>query len=134
VNPLSGDRKGEDLVTLPLQHFRLRRFPQVQVEVHNILDVTDHTNGIKNIQLVETKVNLGHIPPNPIQEPPVEETGSKSTGDSKSSKTERGVLSDAVQSRQIHVWSAGGDGTVMSVFELLVAHKINLDLVYFSCT
>ena len=45
----------------------------------------------------------------------------------------RGILSDSVQERQIHVWSAGGDGTVMSVFELLVANKVNLDLVFFSC-
>lgn len=44
-----------------------------------------------------------------------------------------GQLSHAAQSRQIHVWSAGGDGTVMSVFELLVSHKINLDLIFFSC-
>lgn len=131
VNPLSGDRKGEDLVTLPIQHFRLRRFPQVQVEIHNILDEEDRQRGIQNIQLVETKVNLGHIPPNPPQ--PTELSSSDSTSSKDSKKQERGILADSVQQRQIHVWSAGGDGTVMSVFELLVAHKINLDLVFFSC-
>ncbi|KAG2203942.1 hypothetical protein INT47_007525 [Mucor saturninus] len=126
VNPLSGDRKGSDLVSLSIQHFRLRKFPQVQVEIHNILDDEDRANGVKNIQLVEEKVNLGQVPPNPVS---VDDSSSNSN----TSKVEKGVLSEAVQTRQIHVWSAGGDGTVMSVFELLVAHKINLDLVFFSC-
>ncbi|KAL0081923.1 ATP-NAD kinase-like domain-containing protein [Phycomyces blakesleeanus] len=44
-----------------------------------------------------------------------------------------GRLSSAVRTRQIHVWSAGGDGTVMSVFELLVSHSVDLDLIFFSC-
>lgn len=51
VNPLSGDCKGEDLVKLPIQHFRLRRFPQVQVEIHNILDDKDRTLGLVNIKI-----------------------------------------------------------------------------------
>ncbi|KAI9283343.1 ATP-NAD kinase-like domain-containing protein [Sporodiniella umbellata] len=42
-------------------------------------------------------------------------------------------ISETVRTRHIHVWSAGGDGTVMSVFEMLVSHKINLDSVFFSC-
>ncbi|KAI8047723.1 ATP-NAD kinase-like domain-containing protein [Gilbertella persicaria] len=50
-----------------------------------------------------------------------------------SSDPEKGTLSAAVKTRQIHVWSAGGDGTVISVFELLVSNKIDLDLVFFSC-
>ncbi|CAO0798623.1 unnamed protein product [Mucor circinelloides] len=128
VNPLSGDQKGHDLVTLPIQHFRLRKFPQVQVEIHNILDDEDRMNGVKNIQLVEAKLNFGQLPP--LKQQTTSENSS--TASSKSTE-EKGVLSDAVQTRQIHVWSAGGDGTVMSVFELLVAHKINLDLVFFSC-
>lgn len=126
VNPLSGDRKGSDLVNLPIQHFRLRKFPQVQVEVHNILDDEDRKNGVKNIQLVETKLNFGQLPP-------LEPQNASENDSTSSSSSEKGILSDAVQTRQIHVWSAGGDGTVMSVFELLVAHKINLDLVFFSC-
>ncbi|KAI8884752.1 hypothetical protein K501DRAFT_332434, partial [Backusella circina FSU 941] len=133
VNPLSGDRKGDDLVHLPIQHFRLRKFPQVQVEIHNILDVEDREMGIKNIQLVETMVSYGKIPPNlPQKEHNSESSSSDSSKTSNLSET-TARLSDAVQSRQIHVWSAGGDGTVMSVFELLVAHKIDLDLVFFSC-
>lgn len=107
VNPLSGDRKGSDLVSLSIQHFRLRKFPQVQVEIHNILDDEDRANGVKSIQLVEEKVNLGQVPPNPI---PNDDNSSNSG----TSKIERGILSEAVQNRQIHVWSAGGDGTVMS--------------------
>jgi hypothetical protein len=58
VNPLSGDQKGTDLVHLPIQNFRLRRFPQVQVEIHNILDDQDRNQGIKNIQLVQSMVDM----------------------------------------------------------------------------
>jgi hypothetical protein len=108
VNPLSGDRKGGDLVSLSIQHFRLRKFPQVQVEIHNILDDEDRSNGVKNIQLIEAKVNLGQIPPNPVT------TKDDTSSASGTSKSEKGILSEAVQTRQIHVWSAGGDGTVMS--------------------
>ncbi|KAI8886408.1 hypothetical protein K501DRAFT_244085 [Backusella circina FSU 941] len=124
VNPLSGDKKGKDLVKLPMQHFRLRRFPQIQVEVHNILDEDDRNLGVKNIQLIESIVVTGEIPPNP-KNPPATTLSSQSE--------QIGRLSNAVQSKHIQVWSAGGDGTVMSVFELLVSHKINLDLVFFSC-
>ncbi|CEP09186.1 hypothetical protein [Parasitella parasitica] len=127
VNPLSGDRKGSDLINLPIQHFRLRKFPQVQVEVHNILDDDDRMNGVKNIQLVESKLNFGQLPPLESQYRSDQESASSSNS------SEQGILSKAVQTRQIHVWSAGGDGTVMSVFELLVTHKIDLDLVFFSC-
>jgi hypothetical protein len=130
VNPLSGDRKGDDLIHLPIQHFRLRKFPQVQVEIHNILDDEDREIGIKNIQLVETMVSYVKIPPNPPQK---EKSSSSDSAKTNTSSETTARLSDAVQSRQIHVWSAGGDGTVMSVFELLVAHKIDLDLVFFSC-
>jgi hypothetical protein len=131
VNPVSGDRKGEDLVSLPIQHFRLRRFPQVQVEVHNILDDQDRANGVRNIQLIESKVNLGQLPP--IVPAVAGEAPDNKSSSSSEPAEEQGVLSEAVQTRRIHVWSAGGDGTVMSVFELLVAHKIDLDLVFFSC-
>lgn len=107
VNPLSGDQKGHDLVTLPIQHFRLRKFPQVQVEIHNILDDEDRMNGVKNIQLVEAKLNFGQLPP--LKQQTTSENSS--TASSKSTE-EKGVLSDAVQTRQIHVWSAGGKCTV----------------------
>lgn len=111
VNPLSGDQKGGDLVDLPIQHFRLRRLPQVQVEIHNILDKQDREIGFDRVHLIENMVKMGRLPaiiaPN--------------------------HLAPAVRCRHIHVWSAGGDGTVMSVFEMLVAHKIDLDLVFFSC-
>lgn len=125
VNPLSGDRKGEDLIKLPIQHFRLRHFPHVQVEIHNILDEKDRELGIENIQLVETMAKMNQLPSLTYNDP---EHDSTVTGNSDSSK-----LSDAVNIRHIHVWSAGGDGTVMSVFEMLVEHKIDLDYLFFSC-
>ncbi|KAG1168995.1 hypothetical protein G6F70_008768 [Rhizopus microsporus] len=116
VNPLSGDCKGEDLVKLPIQHFRLRRFPQVQVEIHNILDDKDRTLGLDNVKLVEEMAKAGQLP----------------SLDSHLQETEY-KIGETVRTRHIHVWSAGGDGTVMSVFELLVSNHVNLDSLFFSC-
>lgn len=115
VNPLSGDCKGEDLLRLPIQHFRLRRFPQVQVEIHNILDETDRKLGLERIQLVEVMAKSGQLPS-------LEESEKKEH-----------TISATVRARHIHVWSCGGDGTVMSLFELLVEHHIDLDYMFFSC-
>ncbi|KAI8372279.1 ATP-NAD kinase-like domain-containing protein [Choanephora cucurbitarum] len=120
VNPLSGDCKGQDLITLPFQHFRLRRFPQVQVEIHNILDEKDRALGIESIQLVDTMSKLGKLP-------------SLEDMEEKDYKNEDHHISKTARTRHIHVWSAGGDGTVMSVFEMLVHHQIDLDNLFFSC-
>lgn len=121
VNPLSGDCKGKDLVELPIQHFRLRRFPQVQVEIHNILDEQDRNLGVESIQLVEQMAKSGQLPS-------LEDEALLDPHDS-----EVGKISKTVRTRHIHVWSAGGDGTVMSAFELLVHHDIDLDYMFFSC-
>lgn len=124
VNPLSGDCKGEDLLKLPIQHFRLRRFPQVQVEIHNILDEKDRDKGLENIQLVEEMAKFGKLPS--LDE--VVETNSSNEEEDESYK-----IGATVRTRHIHVWSCGGDGTVMSLFELLVEHDIDLDYMFFSC-
>ncbi|KAI7877399.1 hypothetical protein K492DRAFT_180828 [Lichtheimia hyalospora FSU 10163] len=108
VNPLSGDEKGRELITLPIQHFRLRRLPEVQVQIHNILDKQDRESGMAEITRIASI--LDQLPPIP-----------------------EGKLPHAVSQRHLQVWSAGGDGTVMSVVEMLATHHINLDQVFFSC-
>lgn len=123
VNPLSGDCKGEDLLKLPIQHFRLRRFPQVQVEIHNILDEKDRDKGLENIQLVEEMAKFGKLPS-------LDEVETNSTDGEADESYKIGAT---VRTRHIHVWSCGGDGTVMSLFELLVEHNIDLDYMFFSC-
>lgn len=117
VNPLSGDCKGQDLLELPIQHFRLRRFPQVQVEIHNILDEKDRNLGFERIQIVETMAKCGKLPS--LEDEEEEDNDYK--------------IGATVRTRHIHVWSCGGDGTVMSLFELLVEHHIDLDYMFFSC-
>ncbi|KAI8062429.1 ATP-NAD kinase-like domain-containing protein [Gongronella butleri] len=112
VNPLSGDRQGKDLLELPIQHFRLRQRPHIQVELHNILDEDDRIAGFDKILYVQSMVRTRQCPPLPC---------TSTAADNKA------------LTRHIHIWSAGGDGTVMSVFEMMVQHKIDLDLVYFSC-
>lgn len=123
VNPLSGDCKGEDLLKLPIQHFRLRRFPQVQVEIHNILDENDRDKGFENIQLVEAMAKFGKLP----------SLDEVELNNSNEEEDESFKIGATVRTRHIHVWSCGGDGTVMSLFELLVEHNIDLDYMFFSC-
>lgn len=108
VNPLSGDEKGRELITLPIQHFRLRRLPEVQVQIHNILDKEDREAGMAEITRIASI--LDQLPPIP-----------------------EGKLPHAVSQRHLQVWSAGGDGTVMSVVEMLASYHIDLDQVFFSC-
>lgn len=127
VNPLSGDCKGKDLVELPIQHFRLRRFPHVQVEIHNILDENDRNLGVESIQLVEQMAKDGQLPSLEDQQLSGILTEQEQQGPNSHK------ISDTVRTRHIHVWSAGGDGTVMSVFEMLVHHHVDLDYMFFSC-
>ncbi|ORY97204.1 diacylglycerol kinase accessory domain-domain-containing protein [Syncephalastrum racemosum] len=132
VNPLSGDRKGSDLIHLPIQHFRLRRLPLVQVEIHNILDEQDRAAGMERIQLIESMIKGGKVAPLPQEENTPDlnpQPGQSPSGGPAVSWR----IKPSVRTRQMHVWSAGGDGTVMSVFELLVEHNVDLDYVYFSC-
>ena len=127
VNPLSGDCKGKDLVELPIQHFRLRQFPHVQVEIHNILDEKDRNLGVESIRLVEQMAKDGQLPSLEDQQLSV------MLSEQEQQESNLHKISDTVRTRHIHVWSAGGDGTVMSVFEMLVHHHIDLDYMFFSC-
>lgn len=144
VNPLSGNRQGSNLIHLPIQHFRLRRLPQVQVEIHNCLDPKDQQDGMQRIALIESKVKQNELPPirTATKQPSsahaaVDERGhTMSQGEANAAATlpeGSGTLSPSVQTRHIHVWSAGGDGTVMSVVNMLEEYGIDLDLVFFSC-
>lgn len=85
------------------------------MEFHNILDAHDREAGLDRIKLIEDNVKNGQLPP------------------INTHKNEMGRLAPAVRGRHIQVWSAGGDGTVMSVFEMLVAREIDLEHVFFSC-
>ncbi|KAI9478190.1 MAG: ATP-NAD kinase-like domain-containing protein [Benjaminiella poitrasii] len=125
VNPLSGDCKGKNLIQLPIQHFRLRRFPQVQVEIHNILDEKDRELGIESVQLVESMAKMGKLPA-------LDKTFTSESNNEEDDKEDLRI-SETVRTRHIHVWSAGGDGTVMSVFEMLVDKHVDLDYIFFSC-
>lgn len=145
VNPLSGNRQGSNLIHLPIQHFRLRRLPQVQVEIHNCLDPKDQQDGMQRIALIENKVKQNELPPirsatnnkQTLAHATVDERGhAMSQGEANAAATlpeGSGTLSASVKTRHIHVWSAGGDGTVMSVVNMLEEYGIDLDLVFFSC-
>ncbi|OZJ05419.1 hypothetical protein BZG36_01658 [Bifiguratus adelaidae] len=110
ANPLSGDQKGADLTDLKVQNFRLKDAPEVEVQIYNILDEAEREKGFSALKVVE-KMLEKHRPP--------------------FSKSD--VIGDAARQRQIHVWSAGGDGTVMTVFDELVMHKVDLEKIFFSC-
>ncbi|KAI9320786.1 diacylglycerol kinase accessory domain-containing protein [Dichotomocladium elegans] len=145
VNPVSGNRQGGDLIHLPIQHFRLRRLPQVQVEIHNYLDPRDREAGMNRVKLIESKVKADELPnieahvlsPADADQEQATSNTPKLKGSAAEAATTfpegKGVLSSSAKTRHIHVWSAGGDGTVMSIFGLLEEYQVDLDLVYFSC-
>ncbi|KAI9497077.1 ATP-NAD kinase-like domain-containing protein [Zychaea mexicana] len=136
VNPLSGARKGSDLIHLPIQHFRLRRLPQIQVEIHNYLDPKDRQAGIDRVNLIQNKIKDGDLPPirSSSDTPTTSRAAERKHTDAAETMPEAtGRISEGVQTRHIHVWSGGGDGTVMSIFEMLVENHVDLDLVFLSC-
>jgi diacylglycerol kinase family enzyme len=104
VNPLSGNQQGNDLLQLPVQQFRLRQRPYVKVEILNILDPQDRREGFERVLWVQNMIREHKLPPLP-----------------------KGMT------RHITLLSGGGDGTVMSVFEMLAQYRIDLDLLFFSC-
>ncbi|RUS13820.1 ATP-NAD kinase-like domain-containing protein, partial [Endogone sp. FLAS-F59071] len=109
ANPLSGDEKGRDLTELHVQNFRLKEIPEVQMQVYNVLDDEDRERGFATLKAAERIIEEGSTVP------------------------ESNEIGEVAKTRQIHVWSAGGDGTVMSVFEELVKYNVDMDKVYFSC-
>lgn len=72
--------------------------------------------GTEIIQLVEMMAKFGKLP------------SLEGGGDNEQDGFK---MNETVRTRYIHVWSAGDDGTVMFVFELLVEHKIDLDQLFF---
>ncbi|CAO3591989.1 unnamed protein product [Absidia cylindrospora] len=135
VNPLSGDQQGNDLIQLPVQQFRLRRRPQVKVEIHNILDAQDRQNGFEHILWIQNMIRQNQLPPLPTIDhgvnchyhPQYKQQQKKIQGQCACFKT------PTAMTRHIHVYSAGGDGTVMSVFDMLAQYKIDSSIFYFSC-
>ncbi|RUP45046.1 ATP-NAD kinase-like domain-containing protein [Jimgerdemannia flammicorona] len=110
ANPLSGDQKGRDLTDLHVQNFRLKDIPEVQMQIFNVLDDEDREKGFAALKAAEKIIE---------EEGPI--------------MPESNEIGEAAKKRQIHVWSAGGDGTVMSVFEEMVKHQIDMNKVFFSC-
>ncbi|ORZ06063.1 ATP-NAD kinase-like domain-containing protein [Absidia repens] len=135
VNPLSGDQQGNDLIQLPVQQFRLRRRPQVKVEIHNILDTQDRQTGFEHILWIQNMIRQNQLPPLPTIDhgvnchyhPQYKQQQKKIQGQCACFKT------PTAMTRHIHVYSAGGDGTVMSVFDMLAQYKIDSNIFYFSC-
>ncbi|KAJ1658764.1 hypothetical protein IWQ61_002056 [Dispira simplex] len=150
VNPLSGNRTGKALVDMNFQHFRLRSQPRVQVQWYNFFDQAERDNGLDFLQWVlRAKRKLDVI----LQKSehnfldiisefgPVDSThtaGSiRSTELSNSpdydwSTAKRGRIR-RIRPIEVHIWSAGGDGTVMSVYDWLVSQGISIRELSFSC-
>ncbi|KAI8338080.1 ATP-NAD kinase-like domain-containing protein [Chlamydoabsidia padenii] len=124
VNPLSGNQQGNDLIKLPVQQFRLRQRPHVKVEIHNILDPDDRQAGFEKILWVQNMIREHQLPPLPKRFCPQHP---------KHKCLCTGLKNPPSMSRHLHILSGGGDGTVMSVFEMLAQYRIDLDLLFFSC-
>ncbi|KAI9094699.1 ATP-NAD kinase-like domain-containing protein [Phlyctochytrium arcticum] len=86
-NPRSGNQQGLPLVSMNIQHYRMRDQPHVQVQLYDFLDLDDRNAGLKYLYLLVKK--------------------------QKSLK-------------EVHVWSAGGDGTLMGVVECMMEMEIDI--------
>lgn len=117
TNPRSGNRQGKALSTLDIQHYRLRSAPEIQVQIYDFLDEEDRKTGVEYLRRLmrrEWKIEGSSI-------------SSRDRDISSSNKTiwgsgGGGELDDI----RFHVWSAGGDGTFMSVIEALINGGVDI--------
>lgn len=100
INPRSGPQQGRLLLErVEVQHFRLKSFPQVQVQIYDVTDEADRTAGEEYLRWIWC---------------------------------ESPVFKESHQ--ELHVWSAGGDGTFKSVLDICLRLGIDLEspLLFFS--
>ncbi|KAJ1966703.1 hypothetical protein IWQ62_002299, partial [Dispira parvispora] len=150
VNPLSGNRTGKALVDMDFQHFRLRSQPRVQVQWYNFFDQAERENGLDFLQwVIRAKQRLDDILQKAEHDTldivsdfdPTDSTHTAGSAQATEwpnslntdwSSTKRGRIRQ-VRPIEVHIWSAGGDGTVMSVYDWLVSQSINIRELSFSC-
>lgn len=100
ANPRSGNRQGEFLVNnLNIQHFRLKSHPRVQVQIYNILSEMEKSQAISYIRY------LLLVPPPDCPE----------------------AVSQHKHVKELHILSAGGDGTFMAVLECVAEAGIDVE-------
>ncbi|KAJ1967031.1 hypothetical protein IWQ62_002102 [Dispira parvispora] len=158
INPYSGGRLGQELLDLKFQHFRLRDNNRVQIQWFNMFDDKDRTNGLHYLRWIlvvkdtvqgilkntgRRYVNLYAIDEEKLKtRNPQAKSGSVRFYDDQnlhrlSSEDQAFIKSYGYERRinplELHVWSAGGDGTVMSVYDMLVSEGISFSSIYFSC-
>ncbi|RKP37933.1 ATP-NAD kinase-like domain-containing protein [Dimargaris cristalligena] len=125
VNPKSGNQVGRQLTDLPYQHFRLKSNHNVQIQWYNLFDEPEKQKGISYLLWLQKaqarvdKLRSAASPPSHSTHP---------------SRTNRPTSQDTcLRPIEIHIWSAGGDGTVMTVYDHLHQAGIDFSKVYFSC-
>jgi len=100
VNPRSGPQQGRTLLSnVEVQHYRMKSYPQVQVQLYDITNDADRKAGEAYLQWI-------------WNESPVFKE----------------------QHQELHIWSAGGDGTFKGVLDICLSLGIDLTspLLYFS--
>ncbi|KAJ1982563.1 hypothetical protein H4R34_001671 [Dimargaris verticillata] len=158
VNPFSGGQVGKELLKLKFQHFRLRHKPRTQIQWYNLFNQQDELDGIEYLrwiltvkECVETtlqrvgrdEITIYNIDPERLRSRnPNRLSGSLIFFDDENlahlPQDEQDFIRQygrrsVISNIEIHVWSAGGDGTVMSVYDLLVRQSISFSNIYFSC-
>ncbi|KAJ1980274.1 hypothetical protein H4R35_001190 [Dimargaris xerosporica] len=158
VNPFSGGQIGKELLKLKFQHFRLRHKPRTQIQWYSLFNEQDEVEGIEYLRWILTvkecvestlqrmgrdEIVIYNIDPERLRSRnPNRQSGSLIFFDDQNlahlPQDEQDFIRQhgrrsVVGKVEIHVWSAGGDGTVMSVYDLLVRQSISFSNIYFSC-
>ncbi|KAJ1920608.1 hypothetical protein H4219_001166 [Mycoemilia scoparia] len=228
ANPKSGNRQGRQMIDIGIQNFRLKEFPDLQVQIYDVTDIESCAKGLAYLKKLQGKqqeqlvcaafpeaVRIARHFSNkneiedmclesecsesrqqspspsvgddsddkhsrPSMEPPahgrqstateasgidthtsssrnegtstVNESRSRSESDAFTPESSVSIeefqrkfdimLPEEALSRlsaaqnqaiKLHAWSAGGDGTVSAVIQLLLDAKVDVNRVYFSC-
>ncbi|RKP39741.1 ATP-NAD kinase-like domain-containing protein [Dimargaris cristalligena] len=158
INPYSGGQMGMELLKLRFQHFRLRENNRVQIQWYNMFDDEDRDRGVEYLRWILTaketvnsllrnagrrSIDIYYIDNARLtSHNPRAKSGSMVFFDdlnvAKLPPEDRDFIyqyahKTTVAPFEVHVWSAGGDGTVMSVYDMLVSENISFSSIYFSC-
>lgn len=147
TNPRSGNQQGKNLMNLGLQNFRLRERPSVQIQIYDITQESSRKDGLHYLHQLQLRQGEGLVRlafPELVLDREREGKGwEERIAGCKERLAVVGEFSEAevaerlarAQERclRLHVWSAGGDGTVSATIQAMIDYGIDVGRVFFSC-
>ncbi|KAJ2487778.1 hypothetical protein EV174_000311 [Coemansia sp. RSA 2320] len=161
TNPRSGNQQGRGLMRMAMGSFRLRSRPTVQVQIYDVTDADSRAEGLHFLHQLQLRQG-DRLLRSAFPELFAAQQAGRSVGASPAgsiggggaawetwisaaaAQLEAGLaqlgetevmarLAHAQESAvKLHVWSAGGDGTVSATIQAMMDHGIDVGRVYFS--